>query len=72
MNNNLKVIRTQRGISQLELAKLTGIAPGDISRIENFWLKPYPGWKKRMCKALSVNEADLFPGEQTQVVNDGK
>ena len=59
--NNLKKIRTDKGFSQLTLAKLTNIAPGDISRIENDWLRPYHGWRKRLAKALGVSERELFP-----------
>ena len=59
--NKLKEVRNERGFSQLRLAMLTGIAPGDISRIENGWLYPYAGWRKRLSKALSVTEKELFP-----------
>lgn len=59
--NRLKEVRNERGLSQLRLALLTGIAPGDISRIENNWLRPYPGWRKRLSRALGISEAELFP-----------
>lgn len=62
--NNLKKVRTEKGLSQLRLALLTGIAPGDISRIENNWLRPYPGWRKRLARALGTTESGLFPAEE--------
>lgn len=62
--NNLKEIRGKKGFSQLTLAKLTNIAPTDISRIENGWLHPYPGWRKRLARALDVTTRELFPEEQ--------
>ncbi len=64
--NKLKEIRNLKGLSQLKLAMMTGIAPGDISRIENDWLRPYPGWRKRLSRALGTTESELFPqqGEQ--------
>ena len=62
--NNLKEIRGKKGFSQLTLAKLTNIAPTDISRIENGWLRPYAGWRKRLARALGVTERRLFPEEQ--------
>ncbi|MCX6009222.1 MAG: helix-turn-helix transcriptional regulator [Chloroflexi bacterium] len=62
--NLLKEIRTKKGFSQLTLAKLTNIAPTDISRIENDWLRPYAGWRKRLAKALGVTEKEIFPDEQ--------
>lgn len=61
MKNNLQKIRQKRGVSQLRLSFLTGIAPSEISRIENGWIKPYPGWCKRLAKALGVPETKLFP-----------
>lgn len=62
--NKLKEVRKKRGLSQLKLAFLTGIAPGDISRIENGWIRPYPGWRKRLAKALSTPQTELFPDEK--------
>ena len=59
--NRLKEVRTGKGFSQLTLAKLTNIAPTDISRIENNWLRPYAGWRKRLARALGVTEKELFP-----------
>lgn len=62
--NLLKEIRAKRGFSQLTLAKLTNIAPSDISRIENGWVRPYAGWRKRLARALGVTGKELFPEEQ--------
>jgi transcriptional regulator with XRE-family HTH domain len=61
MTNNLKKIRHDKKLSQLKLAFLTGIGPSEISRIENGWIKPYPGWRKRLADALGVTEHQLFP-----------
>ena len=58
--NNLQKIRKAKGLSQLRLAFMTGIAPSDISRVENGWIKPYPGWRKRFARALGVTESELF------------
>lgn len=69
LKNNLREVRKQRGLSQLRLSFLTGIPPSDISRIENEWLKPYPGWRKRLARGLGVSEAELFPIEKDR--NDG-
>ena len=61
--NRLKEIRNERNLSQLRLALLTGIAPSELSRIENGWIRPYPGWRKRLARALGVTEKELFPEE---------
>jgi len=62
--NRLQRIRKEKGLSQLKLSMMTGIAPGDISRIENSWLRPYPGWKKRLARALGTKATELFPQER--------
>lgn len=62
--NRLREIRKKQGLSQLRLAYLTGIQPPIISRIENGWLKSYPGWRKRLARALKIPEAELFPPEE--------
>lgn len=59
--NNLKIIRTQKGISQLELAIMTRISPSNLSHIENGKQYCYPGWRKRLAQALNVDEKTLFP-----------
>ena len=61
MNNKLQKVRKGKGLSQLKLSMMTGIAPGDISRIENGWLRPYPGWRQRLARALGTPAGDLFP-----------
>lgn len=62
--NRLKEARGEKGISQLKLAFLTGISPGDISRIECGWIRPYPSWRKRLAEALGTTESELFPSEK--------
>ena len=59
--NKLAQVRKEKGVSQLALSKVTNIAPSDISRIENFRMVCYPGWKKRICRALGVGEGEIFP-----------
>ena len=70
--NRLAEIRKEKGLSQLKLTMATGIAPGDISRIENGLMVPYPGWRKRLARALGTVEAELFPGEKGDGDGDGK
>jgi len=64
MRNRLAEVRKKQGISQLRLAYLTGIQPPEISRIETGRLKPYPGWRKRIARALKVSEAEIFPEDE--------
>jgi len=57
----LAQVRQERKMSQLSLAKLTNIAPSDLSRIENHRMVCYPDWKKRLSHALRISEYELFP-----------
>lgn len=61
VQNKLSAVRKSKGLSQLRLSFLTGIPPSDISRIENGWLVPYPGWRKRFARALGATEHEIFP-----------
>ena len=63
MTNNLKKIRQEKKLSQLRLSYATGISPADISRIENGWTRPYPGWRKRLSEALGEAESTVFPND---------
>ncbi len=54
----LREERQKRGLSQTKLSALTGIASSDISAIENRWKRPFPGWKKRISKALNMSGPD--------------
>jgi len=62
MKNNLKKIRKERGLTQFDLAKQTDISPSDISQIETEKRFPFPGWRKKLAKALEIAEKELFPG----------
>ena len=48
----LKVERIKKGLSQAELARMAGVHPSVISRLERGFLPPYAGWRKRIAKAL--------------------
>ena len=61
--HRLAEIRKAQGVSQLALAKVTNIAPSDISRIENRRLLAYPAWRRRIARALGVPEAEIWPLE---------
>lgn len=59
--NKLGDYLKEKGISQLELYKRTGISPGAISNIVNGKQIPYPGWRVRLSAALNISEEELWP-----------
>lgn len=59
IGNNVKEARERKGLSQLELAYLTKIAPSNISAIEAEKIFLYPGWRKRIAVALNIPEEEL-------------
>lgn len=61
--NYLREIRTGKGVSGLELARRSKIAPSTISNIENYRIVPYDGWKQRISEALGVPVEEIFPNE---------
>lgn len=65
LENNLREIRIKRGLSNLQLARVTGIAPCFITNIEKGRQYVYPGWKRRLSEALNVSISELFPQEVT-------
>jgi transcriptional regulator with XRE-family HTH domain len=62
ITNNLKSILKEKEMSQLELSRRTGIGHPTINGIVNCRIVPYPGWRKKIAKALDVPESKLFPG----------
>jgi len=65
--NKLKTLRMLTGMSQLELSYKTKIAVTTISQLENGKIYPYPGWRKKLARALKTSEEELFP----EVNSDG-
>jgi putative transcriptional regulator len=65
--NKIKEIRKKKNLTQLDLAKMTDIYPNDISQIEREQRKAFPGWRKRLSKALEVSEKELFPDIDKEV-----
>lgn len=62
--NNLRKIRLEKGLSQLQLSYLVEISPQAISNIENGKIFVYDGWKKRLAETLEVSVSELFPEER--------
>ncbi len=62
----LKELRTKRGLSQTELAKLVGVTPSTISQIESNLIYPSLPALLKMAEVLSV-EVSAFFQEKTEI-----
>jgi transcriptional regulator with XRE-family HTH domain len=56
----LKELRSKRGLSQTELAKLVGVTPSTISQVEGNMIYPSLPALLKMAEVLSVDVSSLF------------
>lgn len=57
---SLRELRKSKGLSQIELSKLSGIRQSTISQYENGSRKPSMSKAKKLADALSVTLDDIF------------
>ncbi len=60
MNEKLKRARTEKNLSQTDLAKIIGVSRQTINMIENGGYNPTIELCIRICKELGVTLNDLF------------
>lgn len=60
IGSRIKALRTQKGLSQTELAKLVGVTPSTISQVENNQIYPSLPALFKMSEILSVEAGALF------------
>lgn len=60
LKNNLKQIRTEKGISQAQLAQAVGVSRNTISSIETGQFNPTAKLALILCIALDKKFEDLF------------
>lgn len=60
MNNNVKEIRTERGMSVTELARRTGLSRAAIHVIENGQSNPLASTIYKISTALDKSPSDIF------------
>ncbi len=60
LGRRLKAIRTKRGFSQTELARLVGVTPSTISQVESSLIYPSIPALLKMAEVLSVNVSSFF------------
>ncbi len=60
IGKRLKELRTRRGVSQTELARLVGVTPSTISQIESNLIYPSVPALLKMAEVLSVETSSFF------------
>jgi len=60
IGKRLKEIRAERGLSQRELAKRTGVANASISQIESNRINPTVGALKRILNGIPISLSEFF------------
>ncbi len=60
LGGRLKVLRTRRGLSQTELAKLVGVTPSTISQVEGDLIYPSLPALLKMAEVLAVDVSSFF------------
>lgn len=70
-SNHLKMLRTRRGYSQLELARRAGVTRQAVSSIESNLYLPTTAVALRLASVLACRVEDLFSLAQTEDVIEG-
>lgn len=68
--NQISITMQERGLSQKDVALLTGLQQPDVSRITNYNLAEYSVW--RLMKALAAIGYDLSIGVQPSAMEKGE
>ncbi len=63
MRTNLKEYRLRRGLTQAELAGLTGVGIATIRELEGNNVNPRASTMEAICKVLDVPLLKIFPME---------
>ena len=60
LSNNLKEVRSEKNLSQAQLAEMVGVSRNTISSIETGQFNPTAKLALILCVALDKNFEDLF------------
>lgn len=68
IKSRLKILLTEKGLTQRKLSELTGVRPATITGIVNNSIKQIPvDSVSKICKALNCDVGDLFYYEPEQI-----
>ena len=62
--NRIKAIRKEKGMQQIDLAKVVGVSQPFMHDLENNRRGARPDTYKRIADALGVSERELFDDEE--------
>lgn len=69
IKSRLKILLTEKGLTQRKLSELTGIRPATITGIVNNSIKQIPvDSVSKICKALNCDVGDLFYYEPEEIL----
>jgi transcriptional regulator with XRE-family HTH domain len=66
--NRLRFMRKQAGLTQQQLAELTGVSQPAISQLENGTLEMSFSWARTFARVLKCKFVDLIPDEDADGV----
>jgi transcriptional regulator with XRE-family HTH domain len=55
----MRTLRKRKALSQRDLARLAGVSPTTINRIEQGLIEPNPSTKRKIAQALGVSPEDI-------------
>jgi transcriptional regulator with XRE-family HTH domain len=61
LNNRIRELRLQRGLSQVKLSRLVEVPESQLCAVERGRLWPWPKLRRGLAEVLNVAEDDLFP-----------
>lgn len=56
----LKQVRTEKGLSQMDIASSVGVNPQNISAIERGEVSPTFYWIVKLCKCIEIEPKDFL------------
>lgn len=66
LSNRLRVLRAERGFSQMETAALARISRDRLWRIENGYMDATEAEREALARIFGVSPAEIFPVTRTE------
>lgn len=62
ISDRIRSLRVEKGLKQKDLAKMAGVAPNTLSRIEQGKFNPSLKTLSKLADALGINLSDFYSG----------